>query len=120
MRNLLIGFIVFVALVSCGQNANEAALPANATTASFQVWGNCGMCKKTIEKGAQAAGAVKADWNKDNDNITVVFDPEKTNVDAIHAGIAAAGYDTDKLKGDDEAYKKLPECCQYDRREGSQ
>jgi mercuric ion binding protein len=50
----------------------------------------------------------------------VTFDPSKTSLDVIHAGVATVGYDTDKLKGDDQAYEKLPDCCQYDRREVSQ
>jgi mercuric ion binding protein len=107
-------------LFACGENNQSAALPANAVTASFQVWGNCGMCEKTIEKGAKGAGAITADWNQDNDQITVAFDPAQTNVEAIHAGIAAVGYDTDQQFGDDAAYKDLPECCQYDRRERGQ
>ena len=101
-------------------NASASNAGANTISASFQVWGNCGMCEKTIEKGAKAAGAASADWDKDNDNMTVRFDPAATSLEAIHAGIAAVGYDTDQQYGDDAAYQKLPGCCQYDRRERNQ
>jgi mercuric ion binding protein len=123
MRILTLLFFAFLAC-QCSQanrdNAAAADAGANTVSASFQVWGNCGMCEKTIEKGAKAAGAIAADWNEDNDNITVQFDPAKTSLEAIHAGIAAVGYDTDQRYGDDAAYYKLPECCQYDRRERGQ
>jgi len=85
--------------------------------AQFQVWGNCGMCKTTIEKAANSvAGVQSADWNVDTHQFTVQFDPAKTGADKIHQAIATAGYDTDQLKGDDAAYNNLHGCCQYERR----
>lgn len=86
-------------------------------TAQFEVWGNCGMCKKTIETAAKGVtGVSSADWNVDTHRFTVVFETAKTNVDKVHQAIAAAGYDTDKVRGDDTAYKNLHSCCQYERR----
>jgi len=85
------------------------------TDASFGVRGNCGMCKTTIETAVNGVdGVSKADWNKSRKKIDVSFDGSKTNLDAIHNAIAASGYDTDKVKGNEDAYKKLPGCCQYD------
>ena len=37
-----------------------------AKTETIKVWGNCGMCKTTIEKAAKKAGATKATWNEDS------------------------------------------------------
>ena len=37
------------------------------------------------------------------------------SLDEIHQRIAAVGYDTDKIKANDEAYAKLDECCKYER-----
>lgn len=34
----------------------------------IKVWGNCGMCKKTIEEAAIKGGAKSATWNKDTKN----------------------------------------------------
>jgi hypothetical protein len=48
--------------------------------------------------------------------IRVVFKPAKISEDQIHQAIAAVGYDTEKYKGSDKAYKDLPECCQYERK----
>ncbi|WP_038268810.1 heavy-metal-associated domain-containing protein [Zhouia amylolytica] len=82
---------------------------------SFGVRGNCGMCKKTIETAALGVDGVdKATWDKDKKKIDVSFDDSKTDLDAIHAAIAASGYDTEKVNASEEAYKELPGCCQYD------
>ena len=82
---------------------------------SFGVRGNCGMCKKTIEKAVKAVdGVTKAVWDVDKKKIDVSFDDSKTNEMAIHHAIAASGYDTEKVMGDLNAYNNLPGCCQYD------
>ena len=85
------------------------------TAITFGVRGNCGMCKKTIEKAANnVAGVTNANWNVEKKKIDVSFDHSKTNTMAIHKAIAASGYDTEKVAGNKEAYNKLPGCCQYD------
>ena len=33
----------------------------------------------------------------------------------IHNSIAAAGYDTQNVAGNEEAYSNLPGCCKYDQ-----
>jgi hypothetical protein len=86
------------------------------TPTKIKVSGNCGMCKKHIEKAAKDAGATSASWDKVSKLLTVSFDAAKTNVDKIETSIAGAGYDTENKKATEEAYKKLDECCQYDRK----
>jgi copper chaperone CopZ len=83
---------------------------------TIKVSGNCGMCKKHIEKAAKDAGASNANWDKASKLLTVTFDPNKTNTDKIETAIAGAGYDTEHKEASQEAYKKLDECCQYDRK----
>lgn len=84
---------------------------------SLLVNGNCGMCKKNIEKSAMAAGATYAFWDKKTKVLNVKFDPSKTNQAQIENKIAEKGYDTENVKASDEAYKKLEECCQYERKD---
>ncbi len=83
---------------------------------SIKVSGNCGMCKKHIEKAAKDAGATNATWDKVSKLLSVTFDAGKTNTDKIETAIAGAGYDTEHKVASAEAYKKLDECCQYDRK----
>lgn len=108
MKKLMMSFVVLLLISSCN------GIP-NAKTETFKVWGNCGMCKKTIEK-ALAVDGIKADWNKTTKMITVTYDSKKYTIAQIHKMIAAAGYDTELERGNDVAYSKLHECCKYDRK----
>lgn len=87
----------------------------NAKTETVKVYGNCGMCKKTIEKAANEKGVVKSDWDVDSNMLTMTYDSAKTNADAVLKKVAYAGYDSDKFRAPDEVYNELHGCCQYDR-----
>ena len=84
---------------------------------SLKVWGNCNMCKKTIEQSAKSAGAVTASWNKESKQLTVSYPSAKSSNAAIQQAIAKAGYDTQDFTADTNAYEALSPCCQYDRKE---
>ena len=92
------------------------AVSATSKTETFKVWGNCGMCEKTIETACKTKGVSKADWSQDSHLLTITFDSQQISLDQIHQRIAKVGYDTDRVKGDDKAYSGLPACCQYERR----
>ena len=92
-----------------------AEVAQSLTTISFGVRGNCGMCKKTIEKAANAVdGVTNAVWDVEKKKIDVIYNNTKTNEMAIHNAVAMSGYDTEKVSGNTEAYNGLPGCCQYD------
>ena len=82
--------------------------------ATFQVSGNCGMCKSRIEKAAKEAGATDAKWNKESQQLTVSF-ASGTSVSAIQQKVAAVGHDNAGAKASNDAYNKLHGCCKYDR-----
>lgn len=106
---------LFIILLFCTVY-NMQAQDGTVTTAAFKVYGNCGMCKSTIEKAANGVkGVNSAVWEVKTDTITVSYDPKKTNQDKILQAIADKGYDSDSHRATDEAYNKLPGCCQYDR-----
>ena len=113
--------LVFI-IASCRSNAESkistSTLTAvdGLTTVTFKVWGNCGMCKETIESSMKTDDISVADWNKETKIITVSFDDKKITPDQIQKNIASVGYDNEKYKGDDKAYSELPECCQYERK----
>ncbi|MFN5317488.1 MAG: cation transporter [Bacteroidia bacterium] len=85
------------------------------TTAVLRVPGKCDMCKKRIELAADIKGVKEANYNLDKKELTVVYKPEKVDLQTIAAEILKIGYDVDTLRAPDEAYKKLHHCCQYDR-----
>lgn len=87
---------------------------AQTKSASFKVAGECGMCKKKIEKAAKSAGASYAVWNTDTKMLTVKY-AGTANKTKIEEAIAGAGYDTPDVKATEDAYNKLDECCQYER-----
>ena len=83
---------------------------------NIKVWGNCGTCKKNIEKAARSAGATTASWNEDSKQLKVSYAVNKTSSATIQQSIAKAGYDTQDLTADNTAYSKLMTCCQYERK----
>lgn len=93
-----------------------AAQTSSPKSEKIKVWGNCGMCQKHIEKAAKEAGATTATWNKDTKMLSVKYDASKTSNAKIQESVAAAGYDTKDYTGNNDAYKKLDECCQYERK----
>jgi mercuric ion binding protein len=82
----------------------------------IKVWGNCGMCKSTIEKAAKSAGATDANWNEDTKILTVSYDASNSGNQKIQKAVAAAGYDTQDLTAPEDVYNKLHGCCKYDRK----
>jgi copper chaperone CopZ len=110
-------FLAFSTFAQTSQASQTAQSTQAAQTAVFKVYGNCSSCKKHIETAAHVTGVAKADWNKDTKMLTLVYDPSKVTTDDIQKRIAAVGYDTPKYRGDDKAYNKLDECCQYDRKQ---
>ncbi|MFT4759154.1 MAG: mercuric ion binding protein [Paraglaciecola sp.] len=85
-------------------------------TAKFTVYGNCGMCKRTIEGALKEVKGIKsAEWNVETDEMTVTYNPHKIQLDNIKQKIADVGYDTDSHRAKDSVYENLPGCCQYER-----
>ena len=107
MKNILI--TLSLVLISLSINAQTK-------TETIKVFGNCSQCKSHIQKAAKAAGAEEAKWNVDTKILTVIYDTKKTNSKKIQSSIASVGYDTQDATALDAAYKKLDDCCQYDRK----
>ena len=84
----------------------------SATTEVFKVFGNCGMCKTTIESSLKnEKGIQSAIWDKETKMIEVTYDESKITLDEIKKKIAASGYDTEEFKAPDSAYNNLANCC---------
>ncbi|MEX6686971.1 heavy-metal-associated domain-containing protein [Danxiaibacter flavus] len=109
---------VRLAMMALLTMAGSVLFAQSTKTENIKVAGNCGSCKKKIDKAATITGVTKADWNKDSKVLTVTYDPAKVTNDAIQKSVAGVGYDTEKYKADDKAYNKLDECCQYERKKG--
>lgn len=110
-KSLLKIIIAITVLLSTTINAQTE----NTKTEEIKVSGNCGMCKKTIEKAGNIKDVATVVWNKETQMATLTYDESKTNKEEIAKRIAKAGYDTELVKAKDEDYNNLPRCCQYDR-----
>ena len=119
MRYLIILFSIL--LFSCGEKKEELTVKTEKISGTvlkseFKVWGNCDMCKETIEGSLKVDGISTADWNTESKLISVTYDSTKISLDAIEKDIAAAGYDNIKYTGNEAAYFELPDCCKYVRK----
>jgi len=109
ISKILVAITILLSFTSCNAQIK------NAKTETVKIYGNCDMCEKTIEKAGNLKKIAKVDWNVDTKMATLTYDSKKTNQDAILKRIALSGYDSDKFLAPDNAYSKLPGCCQYDR-----
>lgn len=108
---LSFAFILFSALTVSAQKKDPTQKKE-----TLKVWGECGMCKKTIEKAAKDSGAATANWDTGSKLLTITYNTNKTSNQKIQQAIATAGYDTRDLTADNAAYDKLHDCCKYDRK----
>ncbi len=87
----------------------------NNKMSSFMVDGNCAQCAALIEKAGFIKKTAIVQWNQATKMATLLYDATKTNPSFIHKRIALAGFDNEEYLAPDDAYAKLPECCQYTR-----
>ena len=90
------------------------AVEAKTVKTTFEVQGNCDMCKKRIEKAAMTVkGVTSARWNKKDGVLSLVYDNKQTSPEKVQKALAAVGHDTGAFKADNAVYDKLPGCCKY-------
>ncbi len=113
MKKSILSIMVAITLLLSFTTTN--AQIKNAITETVKIYGDCGMCEKTIEKAGSLKKVAVVDWNKDTQMATLTYDAKKTNQDEILKRIALAGYDSEKFLAPDAVYNNLHGCCQYDR-----
>ena len=79
----------------------------------FHVSGVCGMCKNRIEKATDVKGVHFSEWDKEKQELFLVYKPEEISLDSIHSRIQFVGHDTEKGKAAQECYDKVHTCCRY-------
>ncbi|MCB9252272.1 MAG: ATPase [Flavobacteriales bacterium] len=107
-RNILLMIAASVFMAACSGMANPK-------TEKFKVYGNCGMCKKTMETALMEKG-IQGNWDKNTKMMEVTYDSLKYTSQQVHEIIAQSGYDTEKATADDQTYNNLHECCKYERK----
>ncbi|MBK8698760.1 MAG: heavy-metal-associated domain-containing protein [Saprospiraceae bacterium] len=104
--------VIFITLFTSNLSTAQSK---NLKTVDVKVYGNCGMCKKTIEKAGNIKGISKTEWSTETSMAKITIDSIKISVDEVLQRIAAVGYDSDKFRAPDAVYDNLHGCCQYDR-----
>jgi Protein of unknown function (DUF3347) len=107
--------VIILSVVALLSTIVTQAQIKNAKTETVKVNGDCSMCKITIEKVGSKKKQYKTDWDADTKLAIITYDNKKAGLDAILKNIALSGYDNVKYLAPDEAYYKLPNCCQYKR-----
>lgn len=103
-------------LMSCGDGFDSQNEKNDNTT--FKVFGNCGMCEKTIEGSLKGVSGIShADWDQTTKKMIVSYESNKISIDEMKEKIAGVGYDTESHRAKESVYSELPGCCQYDRPE---
>jgi periplasmic mercuric ion binding protein len=107
--------LTIILLFACAAGFSQEKKNKNARY-EVEVSGNCGMCKKRIEKAAYAVEGVKsATWEADTQKLLLIINEEKTSVQEVSAAVAKVGHDTETVKATDEQYQNLHGCCKYER-----
>jgi len=122
MKTIKILFAMMIALIttqSVNAQSDKTERTVGIKTQTLKVYGECGMCKKRIEKAAYTIEGVKsAVWNENSKVLTLKYSVfKKEAADNVQKKIATIGYDTEKYSAVDAAYQKLPDCCQYQRKQ---
>lgn len=109
MKKIIILFsLMLMAVTVSAQEKNKKV--------TFEVNGQCDMCKVRIEKAAIKVKGVKyASWDIPSKQLSMIMDERKCSETDVKKAIAAVGHDTKAIKATDEAYKNLHECCKYER-----
>ena len=120
MKKYILLFLFAIAFFAFSMNAleqnHEEHQKVELKKEVFTVYGNCGMCERTIEGSLKnVEGVTLADWDKETDQMTVSFNPELISLETIKQKIANVGYDSDTHRTKENVYNSLPGCCQYDR-----
>ena len=91
----------------------ESMFAQRDTTIKIKTSSQCEQCKKRLENSLSFEKGVKSIvLDIDTKEITVKYNPQKTNAEKLKIAISKTGYDADEIPADKKAYDKLPSCCQ--------
>ncbi len=107
-----IKFLIFTLLIS------TTYLFAQSDTARIKTSAVCEKCKERIEHDLNFEKGVKSSTlDVDTKVVTIIFNPQKTNINKLRKAVTLIGYDADDMLADAKAYKKLHDCCKKDAHE---
>lgn len=105
--------ILLVAAIFAGIQVQSKAQSKPVTDTTFHVSGICNMCKERIENAAYIKGVKLAEWDKESQDLRVVFKNKKTDLKKVQQSISEAGHAMPNYPETEEGYANLPECCKF-------
>ena len=100
--------IFFVSMMAMSVQAQDQKIVIMSTA-------QCDECKEKIESALNFEKGVKsASVNTETKEVSVVYNPAKTDPDKLRKAITMVGYDADSLPADPKAYARLKPCCTKD------
>ena len=108
MKKITFFLLLLTPLLSFSQTKEKNARD------TFEVSGNCEMCKKRIESATLSLKGVKyVSWSPQSKNFSIIYNNAKVSIDDVKKRIADVGHDNSAYKATDEVYKNLHGCCKY-------
>ena len=108
MKKITFLLLLLIPLFSFSQSKEKNARD------TFEVSGNCEMCKKRIETASLSLKGVKyVSWSPQSKNFSIIYNSTKVSIDDVKKKIADVGHDNSSYTAADEAYEDLHFCCKY-------
>ena len=115
MKNLVILMICLLTVSTFSQEKKS-----KNEKATISVSGNCEHCQQRIVKTALSQKGVKyASWDAPSNQLSLIFNAHKIDLQDIHQAISLSGHDTNQMTAPQEVYDQVPECCKYERLSGN-
>jgi periplasmic mercuric ion binding protein len=105
LKHIITSLLLIFSLGSVGQS--------KITTATLEVDGLCGMCKKRIENAAYIKGVKQVEWSTETHELKLVYRNDKVQKKDIIAAINEAGHDVKDHPATDEQYANIHGCCRF-------
>jgi mercuric ion binding protein len=107
MRSLKLTLVSLFAFIAVGMAQAKQQLVV--TVPGLQ---QCDVCQERLENYLRMEpGVLSAVVNLKKKTVTIVFLPDRNDVDGLETAIANAGYDAGDVQANDDSYKQLPACC---------
>lgn len=108
----IVSLFVITIMIAASNNIFAQVATTGKNVVDIKTSAQCGSCKSAIEKAVNNVDGVKSsNLDLETKIVTVKYDVEKTNVDALKSAIVNIGYDADEVAADAKAYENLHSCC---------
>ena len=103
MKAIITLFLALIGTTAWGQKTETIVIRTSA---------ECGACEERLEEGLNfAKGVVFAELSLETQDVTIKYNPKKTDLATLKKVINELGYDADDQKAEAVAVNKLPACC---------